>query len=163
MAISGMAARAFSHGDAVDKRNVGFGKVGDIAVHDVFGGEEFVGAFGRASKQVFPGEPHVAAGAEGFGRIGVNEYLGDLRVRRPFGQVLVDDAHHVGGEGIERPGPVEFQNPGGVLLPGDNKLVGHGTSVPQWSPQRGACGKSMHRPNTLWKKLFCRTLQGIGY
>lgn len=161
-AVSGNT-EAPAHGDAVDKRNVGFGEVGDIAVHDVFGGEEFVGAFGCAGKQVFPGEPHVAAGAEGFGRIGVNEYLGDLRVRRPFGQVLVDDAHHIGGEGIERPGPVEFQNPGGVLLPGDNKLVGHGTSVPQWSPQRGACGKSMHRPNTLWKKLFCRTLQGIGY
>ena len=163
VAAVGGDAEATAHGDAVDKRDVGFGEVGNIAVHDVFGGKELVGEFGRAGKQVFPGEPHVAAGTEGFGRIGVNEHLGDLRVRRPFGQVLVDDAHHVGGEGIEGSGSVEFENPGGVFLPGDNKLVGHGTSFPQWSPRRGACGKSMHRPNALWKKLFCRTLQGIGY
>jgi len=163
VAAVGGNAEATAHGDAVDKRNVGFRKVGDIAVHDVFGGEEFVGEFGRAGKQVFPGEPHVAAGAESFGRIGVNEHLGNLRVRSPFGQMPINDAHHVGGEGIKRPGPVEFENPGGVFLPGDNKLVGHGTSFPQWSPRRGACGKSMHMPNALWKKLFCRTLQGIGY
>ena len=161
VAAVGGNAEATAHGDAVDKRDVGFGEVGDIAVHDVFGGKELVGTFGRAGKQVFPGEPHVAAGAEGFGRIGVNEHLGDLRVRRPFGQVLVDDAHHVGGEGIEGSGSVEFENPGGMFLPGDNKLVGHGTSFPQWSPRRACVEKVCTGQMLYGKSCFAVHFKGL--
>lgn len=91
----GRKSESTAHDEAVDKRNVGLGELGDVVIHVVFVDEELVCFPTAASLDCFASCADVATCTKGFGRIGINEHSVDCVVVPPLIERLVDDVDHL--------------------------------------------------------------------